>query len=56
MVEVIENSLSDDGKYDSDHITANLDLLDSSKIETFAESGLKEEVNNTVKILKRNQL
>jgi ribosomal protein L30E len=25
MVEVIENSLSDDGKYDSDHITANQD-------------------------------
>jgi hypothetical protein len=30
-----------DGKYDSDHITANLDVPDSSKMETFVESLLK---------------
>jgi ribosomal protein L30E len=40
-VGVIENSVSDDGKYDSDHITANQDDLDSSKIETFVGSGHK---------------
>jgi hypothetical protein len=38
MVEVIE---SDDGKYDSDHITANQDDPSSSKIETVVEGGHK---------------
>ena len=41
MVEVIENSWSDDGKYDSDHITANQDDQSSSKIETVVEGGHK---------------
>ncbi|CAB3987373.1 Hypothetical predicted protein [Paramuricea clavata] len=41
MVEVIENSWSDDGKYDSDHITANQDDPSSSKIETVVEGGHK---------------
>ncbi|CAB4005997.1 Hypothetical predicted protein [Paramuricea clavata] len=40
-VEVIENSWSDDGKYDSDHITANQDDPSSSKIETVVEGGHK---------------
>ena len=41
MVEVMENSWSDDGKYDSDHITANQDDPSSSKIETVVEGGHK---------------
>ena len=41
MVEVVEYSLLDDGKCDSDHITANQEDLVNSKIETFVESGQK---------------
>ena len=41
MVEVIKNLLSDDGKYDSDHSTANQNDLVNSKIETFVEGGQK---------------
>ena len=51
MVEVIENSLSDDGKYDSDHITANQDDPDSSKIETFVESGHNSQVLNVIAVI-----
>lgn len=40
-VEAVENSLSNDAKYDPGHTTANQDDVHSSKIETFAESGHK---------------
>ena len=38
MIEVVENSLSDDAKYNPGHTTRNQDDVDSSKTETFAES------------------
>ena len=41
MVEVAENSLSDDAKYDPDHTIIDQDDVDSSKIDPFAESGHK---------------
>ena len=41
MVEVAENSLSDDAKYDPGHTIIDQDDVDSSKIDIFAESGHK---------------
>ena len=41
MIEVVEYSLWDDGKYDSDRITANQEDLVNSEVETFVESGQK---------------